>query len=128
MDCPHCGGPTRTFAVPAALRDHAPGAAAAVCTDCLLVHDTDGAAEGVVTDLSDALPADADAAAAAVLLAGALDSVASNRRTLEALAAFLEDAGVDPALTVERLAADGAFEPAVALETRYEQFRQLREA
>jgi len=126
MDCPHCGGPTRTLAVPAALPEPAPGAAAAVCEDCLLVHEADGTADGGVAGLSDALPDDGDAAAAAVLLAGALDSVASNRRTLEALAASLEDAGVDPALTVERLAEDRAFEPAVALPTRYEQFRQLR--
>lgn len=114
--------------MPEPLHEHAPGATAAVCTDCLLVHDTDAAAEGDVAELSDVLPADDDAAAAALLLVGALDSVAGNRRTLEALAAYLEDAGVDPALTVERLADDDAFDPAVALGRRYGQFRQLRGA
>ncbi len=146
MACSACDAGTVAVAVPDDLREYAAAAIdtastndadgpsiVTVCPSCLRIQDAPERSGGVVTDttgdvgaISDALPADEDAATALLLAASLLDSVASNRRAIEALVERAERAGVDPALAFERLAADPDLDPAVDLPRRYRQFEQMR--
>ncbi|PSP79219.1 hypothetical protein BRC81_06480 [Halobacteriales archaeon QS_1_68_20] len=128
MECPDCGAGTVAVRVPEDVRSYAPSEAVAVCTRCLRVHPLDDR-PAETTDpgsVSDALPADADAAAALLLAGSLLESVAGNRQAIEALIEHAERAGADPVLAFERLAADPDLDPAVDLAARYRKFDQLR--
>ena len=128
MECPDCGAPTVRFAVPSDLQEHAPDEAdaAAICADCLRVHRAtapDGSPDfGAV---SDAFPSSPSAAVPMALFLGLLPSLALNRSAVTELVGRVEAAGTDPLLVCDRLAADPALSPAVALERRRHQLEQL---
>lgn len=130
MACPDCDGERVRVPLPEEVQEHAPAEAPALvaCTRCLRTWapaDAPEAPSGDATDVSDALPPDADAAAALVLAASLLSSVARNQPALEALFDQVERAGVDPRLALERLADDPDLEPAVDLRRRLRQFEGL---
>ncbi|WP_135821536.1 DUF6276 family protein [Halostella litorea] len=128
MDCPDCGASTVSFAVPDDLREYAPGDgdAAAICTDCLRVHPA-AAPDGTPAfdAVSDAFPSSPSAAVPVALFLGLLPSLALNRAAITELVGRVEAAGADPLLLCDRLAADPALSPAVALERRRHQLEQL---
>jgi hypothetical protein len=131
MACPDCDGERRRLPVPGELREHAPDEAPAVvvCTACLRTWAPAAAPDapaGDPADVSDALPADATPAAAVVLSASLLSSVARNEAALATLFDAVERAGADPRLALERLADDPELSPAVDLSRRLRQFEGLR--
>ncbi len=138
MTCPHCDADVVAFAVPPAIRDHAPGAVTAICTRCLRTFDPDeagvsveigvsaesdpastGAPAGAGSDAPDssglsavdpAFP-DGDAGVALALTCGHLESFALNRASIETLVEYAEESGTDALAFLDRLdAADAAFD------------------
>lgn len=131
MECSHCGGDALPFAVPAELREHVPDTpeSVTVCTDCLALEPASDV-ETELTDfstVSDELPDDRDVAAAMVIATALMSSLARNRQRIEGLFDFVEAAGVDPMLVLDRLAADPDVRPPFNLERRRDQLLQLRE-
>ena len=128
MSCPDCGASVVAFAVPAEHRDAVSGAeTATLCTRCLTLSpsaDTDPPAEPSFDRLSSSFPTGSGAAETA-LLVGLLDALAPNRKTIEQLVVDAEAAGVDPFLTLGRLATDPNVSPAFDLDRRAQQLRQL---
>lgn len=116
------------FLVPAAVREHAPGDAVGVCTQCLsmVAAAQAPASQPDPLSVSEELPADPDVAVAVLLAGSLMGALALNRRKVEAILSHVETAGVDPHLVFERLMADSDVDPAVALTRRYRQFEQLR--
>jgi hypothetical protein len=116
MSCPRCDAALVAFAVPPALREHAPAATAATCTRCLRTFAADAVDADDPrgeTDFSAADPAfpDGEAGAALALLCGKLESFALNRASIEALVEHAERSGADVFAFFERLdAADAAFD------------------
>jgi hypothetical protein len=129
MDCPACGAPTLAFPVDSSYRTALPGddPGAALCTRCLRIHPVADPPETVpdFTTVSDAFPADADAAVPLALLVGLLDSLAQYRSEIGALLEAVERAGTDPFLAVDRLARDPGLDPAADLDRRRHQLEQL---
>jgi len=124
MSCPRCGADLVAFAVPPALREHAPAATAAICTRCLRTFAADGSDEAVAADVDeadidpDSSPADlsavdpafpdGEAGAALALVCGKLESFALNRAAIEALVEHAERSGADVFAFLERLDAENA--------------------
>lgn len=133
MECPACSSPVVAFVVPEDLRECAPGdaAAAALCTRCLTLSPVE--AEEVDSAptrdpdfgaVSDAFPT-GDAAVPTALLVGLLDSLVTYRGEIETLVAEIEGAGTDPFLVLDRLEREPDLDPAIDLERRHHQLRQL---
>jgi len=132
MSCPHCDADVVTFAVPTALRDHAPDPLTAICTRCLRTFPATEAGDssrGRSTDeaATDESATDADTApdfsavdpafptgeagVALALVCGLLESLALNRASIEALVEHAERSGADAFAFFERLdASDAAFD------------------
>ncbi|ELZ37290.1 DUF6276 family protein [Halorubrum distributum] len=117
MSCPHCDADVVAFAVPPALREHAPADAAAICTRCLRVVAADEA--GVVGEMSEGSDLSAvdsafpsgESGVALALCCGKLESFALNRASIEALIAHAERAGADAFAFFDRLdAPEAAFD------------------
>ncbi|MFB6125175.1 MAG: DUF6276 family protein [Halanaeroarchaeum sp.] len=129
MDCPACGEPTVAVAIPTAVADAMPDdrPGAAVCTRCLAVAPTDDPPADYpdLRTISDAFPADGEAAATVVALLALLDRLALYRQELETVARRAERLGVDVMLVLDRLAADPALDPGVDLDRRRDQLEQL---
>ncbi|GAB3414694.1 hypothetical protein GCM10027435_09950 [Haloparvum alkalitolerans] len=111
MSCPDCGADRVRFAVPPALREHAPeGAdAAALCPGCLRVRAVDAddapAPDDAAFDrVADGFPT-GEAGAAFALAVGKLGSLALERGSVEALLDHAEGRGADVLLALDRLAA-----------------------
>jgi hypothetical protein len=118
MSCPHCDADLVAFAVPPALREHAPAATTAICTRCLRTVAVDGEADAVEDSAADsslsavdpAFP-DGEAGVALALVCGHLESFALNRASIEALVDHAERSGADVFAFLERLdAPDAAFD------------------
>lgn len=133
VDCPACGTPAVTFAVPEAHRGAAPGgtAAAALCPSCLTLtalEADEGAPAPDEVDFSrivDGFP-DGEAGAAMALAVGLLvDSLALHRDAVRGLFDAVSDAGHDPWLVLERLAVAGTVQPAADLGRLRGQLEQL---
>jgi hypothetical protein len=119
MSCPRCDAALVAFAVPPALREHAPAATTAVCTRCLRTFAADAVALNPAERSPDALdfsavdPAfpDGEAGAALALVCGKLESFALNRASITALVEHAERSGADVFAFLERLdAPDAAFD------------------
>jgi hypothetical protein len=127
MDCPNCGAPMVSFAVPERFRDHAPEGSdhAALCPECLTLSTADAApADPRFDRISSAFP-DGEAAVPLALAIGLLDSLALHRRDIEALLVAVEEAGTDPLLVLDRLHAQGGVDPAFDIDRRRSQLEQL---
>ncbi|WP_128905301.1 DUF6276 family protein [Halorubrum amylolyticum] len=119
MSCPHCDAAVVAFAVPPALRGHAPDSPTAICTRCLrTVPAAEAATDGPSAADTDpdfsavdpAFPA-GEAGVALALACGQLESLALNRASIEALVEHAERSGADAFAFFERLdAADAAFD------------------
>ena len=114
MSCPHCDADVVAFAVPPALREHAPADSAAICTRCLRVVAADEAeiVDGVSEDpdlavVDPAFPS-GEAGVALALCCGKLESFALNRASIEALIDHAERAGADAFAFFDRLEAPEA--------------------
>lgn len=126
MDCPECGGVCVSFAVPEELCEYAPegAAAAAICATCLRVYPIEeGDASADFTAVGEFFPP-GDAGVALALALGLLDSLALNRRAIEALLARAEREGVDVLLSLDRLSAAGSVQPHFDLDRRRVQVEQ----
>ncbi|EMA65281.1 hypothetical protein C461_14333 [Halorubrum aidingense JCM 13560] len=118
MPCPHCTADTVAFAVPPALREHAPAPETAICTRCLRTFPAADAAaapdDSTAPDFSAVDPTfpTGEAGIALALICGDLESFALNRASIEALVEYAERTGVDVLAALDRLdAADAAFDP-----------------
>lgn len=133
MECIECEGETTAFTVPEEFRDVLPknAGAAAVCTSCLTLqppapeetrHD-----DPDLTQISDAFPANPEAAVPMAIAVGLLESLALNRSKIERLLEHVEQTGNDPLLVLDRLATDPQLDPAMDLRGRRRQLEQLME-
>jgi hypothetical protein len=113
MPCPACGGDAVSFAVPPALRPHAPESSewAAICTSCLRTHPTDGAPSTPSFEAVHPTFPDGEAGAALALALGMLDSLALRRAAIDDCCSHAERAGADVLLTLDRLATDAGVDP-----------------
>lgn len=132
MSCPDCGADRVRFAVPPALREHAPAEAdaAAICPDCLRVSAADPADAPAPDDaafgrVADGVPT-GEAGAAFALAVGKLDALALERASVEALLDHAERCGADVLLALDRLAAGADAERAAFdVSRRVEQVESL---
>ena len=127
--CDACDRPLVRVAVPPTLREYAPENAAVVgsCPRCLRTYPL-ASHEGSGFDGEAALPAavpDGEGGAALLLALGLLDSLATNRASIQALVEHAESSGADVFLTLDRLATDGSVDPHVDLERRRRQLVSL---
>jgi hypothetical protein len=131
MDCPECGGDLQAFPVPADLRQHLPGEepGAALCARCLALQPVDDppADPPDFREISDAFPANSDAAVPMAIAVGLLSSLALYRQEIAALLETVERAGSDPLLVIDRLATDPDLDPHVDLAGRRRQLERLIE-
>lgn len=130
MNCPACGETALVVALPDGLREYLPGdpEIVTVCRRCLTTAPLDeGSADDVaaVADLSDGFPSDPETALSMALLVTLCDSLALYRAEIEALVSRIERAGVDPLLTLDRLAADPDLDLVIDVERRRPQLVQL---
>jgi len=130
MDCPACGHAVVVFRVPSALREHAPGGSAAVCTRCLALEaPTDAVPAAEDPDFAaiiDDFPEDEAGAAMALAVGLIVDSLALNRAAIADCMDHASDRGVDPWLVLERLDASGAIQAEADLGRAKRQLEQLR--
>jgi hypothetical protein len=129
MDCPDCDAETLAFPVAEDLRAHLPGEdpGAALCTRCLALHPV---AEPPATlpdfqRVSDAFPADPDAALPLALALGLLENLALYRSEIADLLIRVERAGADPLLVLDRLAYDETIATDLDLQGRRRHLEQL---
>lgn len=129
MDCPACGEPTVVFGVPDNHRPHAPGAAAALCPDCLTLtaglSDAPAPAKADFDRVVEGFPEGDTGAAMAIAVGLLVDSLALNRHAVRELFDAVSDAGHDPWLVIERLAAAGTVQPEADLGKLRQQLEQL---
>ncbi|WP_135534863.1 MULTISPECIES: DUF6276 family protein [Halostella] len=126
MDCPDCGAPAVSFAVPPDLRECVPesATAAALCTGCLRLHPAeDPDSDPDFGSVSDGFP-QGNAAVPMALLVGLLSSLALYSEEIATLVGRVEAAGTDPLLVLDRLAAAPDIDPAVDIERRRRQLEQ----
>lgn len=127
--CSTCRAESIGFTVPEQLATHAPAGMsyAAACRVCLTVDPLDELPGdgGDLGNISEALPADQDHAAAVMLIVGLLESLALNRQHIEAIVDYLEAEGVDALLVLHRLADDTSLRPALDIDRRVYQLEQL---
>ncbi|MFB6362192.1 MAG: DUF6276 family protein [Halobacteriales archaeon] len=131
MECPACGASIVPFAVPEAYQPMLPEPAsgATLCPTCLMLTPFDAAApppgEAEFSRILDSFP-EGDAGAAMVIATGLLvESLALNRDEVRELFEAVSDAGHDPWLVVERLAAAGSVQPDADLGKLRHQLEQL---
>ena len=134
VTCSQCDGTLVRFAVPDAVREHAPEEAsvAAICVDCLDVTSADGAGERselqpAFDRIDETFPA-GEGGAALALLIGTLPSVTMRKESARALRAHAERRGVDTHLAFDRLIAAsdaGTLDPAFDLSRRVRGFESL---
>lgn len=129
MDCPDCGAETVAFPVAEDLQPHLPGdePGAAICTRCLALHPVADPPHEVpdFQRVSDAFPADPDAALPLAIALGLLENLALYRSEIAALLSRVEQAGADPLLVLDRLAYDETIETDLDLEGRRRHLEQL---
>lgn len=134
MNCPECGAPAIAFAVPPALREHAPAAETAICSRCLSTFpasegdDDVDAADPEAADFSaidDSMPSGRAGVAFALVL-GKLDSLALERQSIEALCEVAEREGADVRLALERLAVADELDPPFDVDRRASQLAAFR--
>ena len=129
MTCPACGAETLAVPLAAEIRTYLPEEppAVALCTRCLTVSPLDEAPAAVpdLQRVSEAFPRDDDAGVALVAVLALLDRLALYRAELNDLLDRIERMGVDPLLTLDRLAAEPDLDPAVDLDRRRTQLEQL---
>jgi hypothetical protein len=130
MDCPVCNASMVAFRVPEAYLFHAPdGATAALCPACLTL--TDDVADPPVPSEADfdrvveGFPECDTGAVMAIAIGLLVDSLALNRHAVRELFDAVSDAGHDPWLVIERLAAAGTVQPEADLGKLRQQLEQL---
>lgn len=126
--CPHCEIDLVAFAVPELLRERAPdgAATAAICPRCLRVTPAEAAGEAPAFErVDDAFPRGEGGVAFALLL-GKLPKLTLERASVADLRERAESAGVDVALTLDRLVRADV-EPHFALDRRVSQLDSLLE-
>lgn len=106
MDCPACGTEMIAFGVPADVRDDAPGDVSAICPACLDLAAADVAdPDPDFSRILESFPGGDSGAVMAVAVGLLVESLVLNRQRVVRLLERVQDAGVDPWLVLERLAA-----------------------
>lgn len=124
MDCDRCDGPMIRYEVPADLRAYADGDYVATCARCLATQPATSGGTPEFSAISEEFPAGTAGAAMALAL-GKLDSLALNRRDIEALLEVAEREGTDPLLLVDRLVTQGNVRLHFDADRRRHQLEQL---
>ena len=131
MDCPDCHTPVLRFPVGEKYREYVPRDAAGVriCPRCLGLDPDNDPPAGLpeFDEIADPFPTDPDAAVPMTLAIGLLTSIALYRSEIADLFGAVEEAGVDPMLVLDRLAASGSVDSQVDLKGRKRQLEQLLE-
>lgn len=133
MDCPACGESTVAFAVPEDIQPELPEDAetAAICPRCLTLVPLDPGCRAPAPEAADfgriieSFPGGEAGAAMAVAVGLLVDSLALNRDAVRRLFDVVSDAGADPWLVLERLAAAGSVQPDADLARLRQQLAQL---
>lgn len=128
MECQKCAAATVSFAVPPEYGSSLPGeeSVVALCTRCLAVQPaTKSTGEPDFGRVSDSFPSNLGAAVPLALLLGLLENLALYRSEITELLAAVEQAGTDPLLAIDRLAADPDIEAGIDLSGRRRQLEQL---
>lgn len=126
MDCPECGTAAVAFAVPLSARDAAPGDVAALCPSCLALVEADVPDDPPdFSRVVESFP-DGEAGATMAVAVGLLaESVVLNREAVVRLLEAVQDAGEDPWLVLERLAASPTVQPETDVGRARRQLEQL---
>lgn len=129
MPCSDCAGETVAFAVPDEYASSLPGETdgATLCTRCLQLDPLDDppTEQPSFQRVSDAFPADREAALPLALLVGLLPNLALYRSEIASLLERVEREGTDPLLVLDRLAADATIRTDLDLAGRRRQLEQL---
>lgn len=129
MDCPDCGRPTVVFPLSDEFAGFLPGdeSGAAICTHCLAVHPVEDPPDEPppFDEMGDAFPSDPAAGVPMALILGLLSSIALYREELSALLEYVERAGTDPLLVLDRLSDDPEIDSRVDLYRRRRQLEAL---
>ncbi|MFB6198421.1 MAG: DUF6276 family protein [Halobacteriaceae archaeon] len=129
MDCPNCGDEVIQFSIPSEVRPHLPDqrSGGAICTTCLRVIPIDDppTTPPNPSTVSDAFPADSNAAKIIFCILALLDSPARYRSEIESLISLAERKGVDPLLILDRIARDESLEPWFDVASRTRTIDQL---
>lgn len=129
MTCPRCDAVTIAFSIPAALRAHLPDdrPGAALCTHCLTVTPVDDPPDDTPSfeRVSDAFPANDEAAVAFACVLALLDSLVLYRDELDAVATYAETHGADVLRALERLDADDGVDAHFDVARRTRQLEQF---
>lgn len=129
--CTRCRADAVGFTVPESIQEHAgiDTDYASLCRVCLTLDPMDEPPEDdeALTIVSEAFPDETEAAATVAIVVGLLESLALNRRDIQAVIDHLEAEGVDPLLVLERLVEDTSLKPAIDLDRRVHQLGQLLE-
>jgi len=129
MNCPDCTTPVLRFPVSEEFAEYVPKGApgAYICPTCLVLDpDEDPPAElPDFAKIGESFPSDPDAAVPMALGIGLLTSLALYRQDIAELFTAVEEAGTDPMLVLDRLAASGSVESQIDLQGRRRQLEQL---
>ncbi|MFB6180118.1 MAG: DUF6276 family protein [Halorientalis sp.] len=129
MNCPHCKTPVLRFPVSeefaAYVPEDAPGAA--ICPTCLALHPDDEPPAELpdFATIGESFPTNPDAAVPMALGIGLLTSLALYRQQIAELFEAVEEAGTDPMLVLDRLAASGSVDNQIDIQGRKRQLEQL---
>ncbi|WP_136717492.1 DUF6276 family protein [Halorientalis salina] len=131
MNCPHCKTQVLRFPVPEEYAAYAPKDApgATICPTCLVMEPDEEPPSELpdFTTIGESFPAEPDAAVPMALGIGLLTSLALYRQQITELFDAVEEAGTDPMLVLDRLAASGSVDSQIDLQGRKQQLEQLRE-
>lgn len=129
MNCQRCQSELLGIPVSGEYAEYVPEGAPGVtfCPTCLAMDPVENppAALPEFSTIGEAFPQDPDAAVPMTLAIGLLTSLALYRSEIQELFTAVEEAGHDPMLVLDRLAASGAVDSQIDLQGRKRQLEQL---
>lgn len=125
-ECARCEIELGTVSVPAGFSEYASTPAISYCPRCLAVDPVDAVDDDgpALTAIHPRFPSGTNGVGLLLVL-GKLDSLVLNRAAIESLCGYLESNGLDLFLTLDRLIDDPEIEPAIDLDRRRIQLKDL---